>query len=152
MPMTSATSASRMGRTVSSPANANSSAAVAMVEGGVSLREPFKHTAGELQVLPRLALVLGFAQQIRRMIRDDQRGLKRAEFMHLATHCAKRALGREQILHGDAPDGQDQSRTDEFDLALQIRHAGGHFGGCRVAICRRPALEDIGDIYIGAAS
>src|SRR5580698_5656801 len=118
MPMTSATSASRMGRTVSSPANANSSAAVAMVDGGLSLREPFKHTAGELQVLPRLALVLGFAQQIRRMIRDDQRGLQPAEFMHLAPHGPERTLGRQQVLHGDASDGQDQSRPDEFDLAF----------------------------------
>src|ERR1700735_3514490 len=87
IPMTSPTSASRMGRTTGSPACANWSGAVAIVDGRSSLREPFKNTAGELQILPRLALVFRFAQQIGRMIRDDQRRLKRAELKHLPAHA-----------------------------------------------------------------
>src|SRR5580704_12325321 len=100
--MTSSTSASRMGRTTGSRAGANWSGAVAMVDGRFSLREPFKNTAGELQILPRLALVFRFAQQVGRMIRDDQRSLKPAEFEHLSAHASQAGLRPEQVLHGDS--------------------------------------------------
>src|SRR5580658_3468161 len=140
MPMTSQTSDSRMGRTASGAGWANWSGAVAMISGSLSLREPFKNSAGEFQILPRLALVRGGAQQVGRMIRDDEWSLKTPEFMDLTAHAAEAAVGPQQVLHGDAAHRQNQPRADQLNLTLQIGQAGSHFRRRWVAITRRPAF------------
>src|SRR5580692_12960853 len=116
MPITSSTSLSRMGRTFRGAVRANWSGAVAMIGGSFSLREACKDTAGEFQILPRLALVLGFAQQVGRMIRDDQRGLKTPELMDPAAHAAEAAVGPQQVLPGNTPHRPAQPRPDQLDL------------------------------------
>ena len=99
----------------------------------------------ELQILPGLALLTGRAQQVGRMIRDDERRAARREFVHLPAQPRKRRARCEQTLRGNAADGQNELWLDRGDLAQQKRPAGGKLLGLRIAITGRAALEHVGD-------
>src|SRR5580704_13219990 len=64
------------------------------------------HLAREFQILPSLALVGRRAQEISRMIGDDQGHGRGAESMHLLAQTAQRLVGVKQVLRGDSPNGQ----------------------------------------------
>src|SRR5882757_614031 len=64
------------------------------------------HVAREFQILPGLALIRRRAQQISRVIGDDQGHGRSAESMHLLAQTAERLVGVKQVLRGDSPYGQ----------------------------------------------
>src|ERR1700683_2920237 len=112
MATTSVTSGARIGRIAICGAKENSSGAVAM-SGHVLLDQPLIEAAGKLKILPRLALVGGCAQQVRRMIRHHQRGFELAEVMHLAAQARERHLRPEQVLRRDPSHRQHDLRPQE---------------------------------------
>ena len=51
-------------------------------------------------------------------------------------------------MHRDAAEQDDQARTDQGDLACQIRAAGRQLGGLGRAVSGRAALDGIGDVHV----
>ena len=82
------------------------------------------------------------------MVHDHQRPAACTERMYLAAQARERGLGREQVLRGDAPHGDDQRRRHELDLPLEVAAALQRLLRLRVAIARRPALEHVGDVDV----
>src|ERR1700733_3134244 len=64
------------------------------------------HLAREFQILPGLALIGRRAQQISRVIGDDQGHGRCAKSMNLLAQSAQRLVGAKQVLRGNSPDGQ----------------------------------------------
>ena len=83
------------------------------------------------------------------MVSHDQRRL--AQLVGRAAQPADRLIRLEQELRRDASHGKDDLWLDEFDLALEVTAALRRFVGLRVAIVRRPALEDVGDKHLVAS-
>src|SRR5271156_6610404 len=76
--------------------------------------------AHELQVDPGLALLARAAQQVGRMISDDQRTAADPKAVNLTAQAADRRVGCEQVLGGNTTDGQNQQRLQQLDLPVQI--------------------------------
>lgn len=89
------------------------------------------------------------AKQIGRVIRDEERRI--AELMDLAPHSSDRLVGIEEQVRSDTPDRDNDFRLHEFYLALEVRTARCRLVGLRITIVRRPAFQDIGNEYTGAA-
>jgi hypothetical protein len=53
-------------------------------------------------------------------------------------------------LRREVPERGDQLRPDQLDLSEQMSLAGLDLVGGRVAVARRPALQDVGDVDLGA--
>src|SRR3972149_7431232 len=105
---------------------------------------------GEAQILPGFRFFRQAAQQIGRVISNDQ-GYA-AIPVQLAAQAPDGCTGVEQRLHGEATHRNDQLGTDELDLALKVRGALRHLRGSGVAVSGRPALEYVGDVDVLAAS
>src|SRR3954454_9220707 len=56
----------------------------------------------------------------------------------------------EQQLRGEVPERDHHARLQEAELPLEVRTAGFDLVGLRVAVARRPALDDVGDVHIVA--
>src|SRR4029077_5374570 len=128
-----------MGRMRNSAVAPRSSGAVAIERS--ALDELLVHAAGKLQVLPRLALLRGRTQEVSRMIRDEKRRI--TEAVHLAAQPPERRVRAEQALGGDTPHRQHELWPQQLDLRPQVRQAGRHLLGLRVAVARRAALEHV---------
>src|SRR5262245_22242579 len=61
---------------------------------------------------------------------------------------ADRLFRPEQALRRDAADTENRLRRDEFDLPAQIRQAARRLLIARIAVVRRPALQDIAYVHI----
>src|SRR5882672_8216221 len=105
--------------------------------------------AREAQVLPGLGLVRKVAQQIRRVVGHDQRHALVA--VQAPAQAGNARLGAQQRLHGESAHGEYQFGLDQLELAQQVRRALRDLEGLGVAVARRPALEDIADVYVVAA-
>ena len=81
------------------------------------------------------------------MIGDDHRTVP-GDTMQLAAQFTDGRVGLQQGLCSDAPDAQDQLRVHQLDLAEQVRDAGAHFLRLRIAVVRRPRLEDVRDEHL----
>src|ERR1700736_794633 len=101
------TSSSCMGRTST---GANSTSCLTL--------DTRTYLAGELQILPRLALVGRRAQQVGRVIGHDQRHLGEPEAVYLLPQSAQSQVRAQQILRRDAPHGQHDFRLQQRDLLL----------------------------------
>src|SRR6185437_14753732 len=103
----------------------------------------------EQQIFPRLRLVDRRAQQVRRVIRDDQR--RAAVAVHAIAKARDRRVDAEQRARGAFAERDDQIRRDELDLPIEVGAAGGGLERLRRAIVGRAALEDVRDEYAAAA-
>src|SRR5579862_1615181 len=90
----------------------------------------------EQQVLPGLRLVAGGAQQVGRMVRDDQR--RAAIAVHAVAKARDRRIDFEQRTRGASAERDDQRRRDELDLTIQIGPACRDLERLRRAIAGRP--------------
>ena len=72
--------------------------------------------------------------------------------MHAAAQLADGRVRGQQVLRGDAPDGQHDARAQQRDLAFQVRQAVGHLLGRGIAVVGRPALEHVGDEHLSRAA
>ena len=99
---------------------------------------------GETQILPRFGLFHRAAQQIGRMIGDNQRDA--IVIVQRATQRPYRGIFAEQRGGGGLAQSHDQLGLDEYDLPLLIRQALRYFVRCRRAIIGRAAFDDVGDL------
>src|SRR5579862_8653948 len=125
MATTSGTSVPRIGRITTSGAINSTAVAIAYR----ALRQLLIHAARKLEIFPGLALIRRSAQQIGRMIRDDERRIQLPEAVHLSAQPPERGFGAEQILGRDAPHCQDDLRPQQLDLSQQIWQTGGDLLG-----------------------
>ncbi len=72
------------------------------------------------------------------------------DFLLLAvdTRDPRGAPGQE--LRREVPEGCDELRLDQLDLAKQMRLAGRDLFGKRIAVPRGAALQHVGDEYVGS--
>ena len=75
------------------------------------------------------------------MIGDDERHAVVA--MNLASQLADRELRVEQSLRRERPERENHLRLDQLDLANEIRTARLDLVRQRIAVSRRPMLEDV---------
>lgn len=68
--------------------------------------------------------------------------------MHDAAQFADRRVDLEQGLRRDAPDAQDQCWIHQLDLSIQIRDAGPHFFGFRIAVAGRSRFQNVRDEHL----
>lgn len=101
-----------------------------------------------LHVVPDVFLGAGVAQQIRRMIGDQDRRV--AIFVEAAAEFADGDFGFEEGLGGNCADADDVVWTQNFELALKILPAVIGFLRQRVAVVGRAAFEDVHNIDVGA--
>ena len=71
--------------------------------------------------------------------------------VHPPAQAGDAGIAVEQRLRGEAPHGDDQLGLDQLDLAQQVRRALPYLLRLRVAIARRAAFQDVGDIHVLAA-
>ena len=102
------------------------------------------HVFGQHQILPRLALFPGAAQQVGRVVGHDQRYAVVAQ--PLAAQARERNIGLEQTVGGVSPERDNELGANVFDLADQIRLALRHLLRLRVAVAGRSALQYVRDI------
>lgn len=97
----------------------------------------------QAQVCPHFSFLRWASQQVRRVVRNDER---HAVQVVLATsHAANRLIALQQVLRSNLADGKYYPRLDQFDLALKIRSAGLSLTRLRVPIVRRTAFQHVGD-------
>src|ERR1700690_704349 len=65
-----------------------------------------EHLASEFQIFPRFALFRRCAQQVGRMIGNDQWHARCSERVNLLPQTAEGDVRAQQIVGGDAPDGK----------------------------------------------
>ena len=104
----------------------------------------------EHQVLPGLALLARAAQQVGRMIGDDQRPRRAPKRCTWPRSLRERRIGARA---GSAPRCARPRAIsvgcDQLDLPLAGSAAGRRASsGLRVAVARRPALEHVGDVHV----
>ena len=108
-----------------------------------------QRAAREQQILPGLGLVGGRAQQIRRMVGDDER--RAAVAMHAIAQARYRGIDAEQRARRALAERDDQRRCDELDLPVEIRPARRRFVRFGRAVPGRPAFQHVGDEDVVAA-
>src|SRR5918996_2865120 len=109
-------------------------------------RSAVEDAAGDTDVIPGRSLPFGVAQQRGGVVRDDHRNP--AEPVHPVPQCAERLLGVEKRLGRGAPHGENHPRTDQFELAEQVRDTGLNLVEQGRAILRRPALDHVADEHL----
>ena len=104
------------------------------------------------EVLAQLLERLGAAQRRGRVEERVDAHRPPAELVHLGppVHAGDPALGAGQQLGGEVAERADHPRLDQLDLLVQVGLAGLDLLGLRVAVARRPALEDVRDEHVGA--
>src|SRR5689334_3309539 len=105
-----------------------------------------EYSTGELDIFPGGALPGGVPEEGGRMIRHHERHA--VVLMNLTTQLPDGQLCVEKSLCGEGPQRQKNFWSDELDLSHQIRTACGHFFRSRVAIARRPVLQDVADEHV----
>src|SRR5450631_1013120 len=80
-----------------------------------------EHLASEFQIFPCLALVRRCAQQVGRMIGNDQWHARCSERVDLLPQPAEGDIGAQQFLRGDAPDAQHDLRLQQRNLLFEER-------------------------------
>src|SRR5258708_786320 len=73
-----------------------------------------------------------------------------APFHQLSVDSGCAVVPGQQPLPSVAAQQQDHGRTDELDLAVQVRRARGHLLGQGVAVAGGPAFDDVGDVDLVA--
>ena len=68
----------------------------------------------------------------------------------LAAQLRDPLLGLEQQLGREVSERDDHARLDQLELAVEPGRARLDLVGLRVAVARRPALHDVGDVHVGA--
>jgi len=53
-----------------------------------------------------------------------------------------------ETLQRELPEGHDHLRLDQLDLAAEVRTAGVELVGLGIAVLRRTALDDVGDVDV----
>ena len=76
---------------------------------------------------------------------------RRAEIVDVATQPRDRRVGLEQRVRGERPERDDDLRADGVDLAREKRLARRDLFRRRIAIARRPALDDVRDVDVARA-
>src|SRR6185436_16634596 len=102
-----------------------------------------ENSTDELDIFPGGAFPRWIAKQRRRVIRDDQRHTM--EPVQLATEFSEHQLRLQQSLGSECSKSKDCFWPDQLKLTKEIRAAGGYFVRHRIAIARRPMLEDVTD-------
>src|SRR5205085_600875 len=102
-----------------------------------------KYSTGELDIFPGGTFPRRVAKQGRRMIGDHERDT--VVPMHLPAQLADRELGLEERLRRETAERDDDFWTYELELPHKIGTARGDFFRKRIAIARRPMLEDVAD-------
>src|SRR4051812_47654711 len=82
------------------------------------------------------------------MVGDHERNA--AEAMDFPAQVAEALLDAEERLGRRAAERHYHLRLDEGDLTIQVRNARRDLVGQRLPVLRRPALYDVGDVYIFA--
>ncbi len=77
--------------------------------------------------------------------RDD---LERSQAVDPSPELAHRGLGAEHVVGGMQSERDHDARVHELDLAVEERRAELLFLGPRIAVLRRPALEDVRDVDV----
>ena len=97
-----------------------------------------------MQVGPGFLLLARVAQQIGRVVGDDE--LRSAEGVDAAAQACQWLALAQQIGCGGGAEGDDDLRTDNFNLAEEKRRAGVGFVRLRRAVLRRAAFDHVGDV------
>ena len=98
-----------------------------------------------LQVRDERAVVQRGGRVVERYVRDI------AALDQAAVNAGDRALPRHEPLQRVTSEDQDHLGPDELELALQVWRARLSLVGHRIAVHRRAALEDVGDVHVRAA-
>src|SRR5262249_34544547 len=109
-----------------------------------SERSSAERAPGEQQILPCLRLVGQAAQQIGRVVRDDERDVAIA--MDATPQARDARVPVEQRGGRAAPERDDDLRANQCDLAIEIRTTRFDLERLRRAVVGRTALEDVGDV------
>src|SRR5215213_4629521 len=105
-----------------------------------------EYSTGKLDIFPGGALPGGIAKQSGGMIGHDQR--HPIVTVHLTAQLANRELRLEKSLGRKGAQRQYHLGPDELDLPYQIRRAGDHLVGHRIAVPGWAMLEDVGDEHV----
>src|SRR5688572_25506214 len=103
-------------------------------------------STSELDIFPGWPLPRGIPEEGGGVVGDDQRDAMIA--MDGPAKLADRELGVQQRLRGEGAERDDDLRADQLELLDEVRAAGDHFLRQRIAVARRPVLEDVADEYI----
>ena len=99
-----------------------------------------------LKIVKRFGPAARVAQQRRGVV--DGHHLKAVLFKPLAVLARDLEVGLDEAHGRDAPEADDDLRPQQRDLAAQIADAGILLHAQRVAVFRRAALDDIGDLHV----
>src|SRR5262245_2809212 len=100
-----------------------------------------------LHVFPHIALAVRTPQEEGGMERRDELRAA-AEIVDAAAQPRDRCVGLEQRLGREGTKRHDHARLDEIDLPVEKRLTRRDFVRLRIAILRRAALEDVGDVDV----
>jgi hypothetical protein len=79
------------------------------------------------------------------MVRHDQR--RAVVRVHLAPQLPQSFPRAQQRLTGGSAEREDHLRSDELQLAVEIRNAGGDLIGQGLPVLGGPAFDDVGDVH-----
>jgi len=101
-----------------------------------------------LKIGPYLAFRRGIAQKIRWVkSRHHRNG---AVKFPLTAHAGNAAAHAEKPFERGGTEGHDHLRRDELELLAQVGLASRHFGRVRLAVFRRPTLDDVAHVDVVA--
>src|SRR5512143_1911500 len=107
-----------------------------------------ENSTGELDIFPGRTLPGWIAQECGGMVRDDQRHPVVA--MNLVPELPNGKLRIEQRLRSERAEGEYHLGADQFDLPDEVRATRRNLLRPRVAVARRPVLQDVADVDIFA--
>src|SRR5690606_5824305 len=107
-----------------------------------------EYSAGELDIFPGWSLPRRVPEECRGVIGHHHRDSVVA--VYRAAQLAYRELCIEQSLRGECAEGDDDLGTDQCDLTDEIRTARRDLVGKRVAVARRPVLQDVRNEHLVA--
>ncbi len=81
------------------------------------------------------------------MVGHHDRDSVRAEAMHPPPQLAQRGVSLEEILSSNTAHREDELRLYQGDLSMQKRLTVSDLIGLGIAVSRRAALQDIGDVH-----
>src|SRR5215210_9298643 len=99
----------------------------------------------DTDVIPGRLLPVRVAEQRRGMVRHDERNA--VVRVHLAAEIPQALLHAEHRLAGSPAHRQNHLRTEELQLTVEIREAGGDLIGQGLSILGRTAFHDVGDVH-----
>src|SRR5262245_23550390 len=102
----------------------------------------------KFHILPYLALRGGVAQDVRRVKGGNELGA--AEIVDAPAQTRNRVERPQQRLRPELSQRDNHPRLDDIDLLKQKRFARLDFVRLRIAVARRPALDDVRDVHVVA--